>query len=164
MSVSRQSELVGTLTAASSILGTMWPKPGVPSLANARDFIPGKVFESFRSAIKEASEFVTEEDGLELRDCILACNCAASKLFENHQQIADEAVDQFINLLFLTVGVAIHKLNGMSYPLPPWAENHSKVRPLKELLAVCRWQEELNIDVLLSNLHRTVENETQKLL
>jgi hypothetical protein len=164
MSDSRQTELSGIVRKAHTILGVMWPRPGVPSMANARDFIPNKVFEHSRSALRRASELAMEEDGPRLRECLLACKETAEWLAANHERLPEAvSVDPFVNLLFLATGLASNKLDDLKYTLPSWAENES-LRPVEELLQVCAWTGETGtIDQLLENVRIAVETEVQNL-
>ena len=163
MNESRESELIGSIQAAHSILGIMWPKPGVPSLSDSRAFIENRVFESFRSAIKRASEVVALQDGAEFNGCILACNEAAIRLSLNHQLLSDASVDRFVNLLYLATGIAFQKANELGYPKPAWANNHSSVRSIEDLLQACRWTEAAgDVDELLGKLWHAITLATQE--
>jgi hypothetical protein len=164
MSDSRQSELSGMVRKAHAILGVMWPRPGVQSLANARFFVPNKVFESFRSGLKRASELVSTQDGLALRDCLLTCKETAEWLASNHERLPEVvSVDPLVNLLYLATGIASNKLNDLGYSLPSWAESDS-VRPLEELLEVCRWTGGTGGgDELLERVRQAMEREAQNL-
>lgn len=164
MSNFRESELCGMVRKLHSILGIMWPRPGVQALANARFFVPNRVFESFRSGLKRASELVLAQDGLPLHDCLQTCKETSDWLAANNQRLPEDvSVDRIVNLLYLATGIASNKLNYLGYPLPSWAEIDS-VRSVEELLKVCAWTGGGgSIDELLEKVRQAIEAEAQKL-
>ena len=137
------SELLVQLQCCHSILNTAWPKPGVPQMAGARSFIGTKLFQALERIVNQITETVQSLTESQVKDQLSQAWTAVAKLVVflkvSGRDLDTETIDRAFNLLYLTSGVAYHRLAAGLSQTPPQNERFSTVENLADLLGVSAW-------------------------
>lgn len=126
-----------------SLQSTAWPKPGESALAGASIFIGTTLWKTLENAFpffQEAIEASSDRDSKrEIEQFLAAFKLLFSAVGTQDRNEKSEQVDFALNLLYLASGVFYHRLEELSFTRPDLKKEFIHIKPLDELLKVCRW-------------------------
>ncbi len=146
------NELLLKLQSCHSVLSTVWPRPGYPSLAGSGRLIHTKVFTALQNADQELVRAFQEIQGESLdkqfEEIWHQCHQIISLLKQLEANCLHQDIDSAFNMLYLTTGVLYQKIAETQLTRPVQDKRFSTVEDLPNLLKICGWDCSVNPELL----------------
>jgi hypothetical protein len=135
--------LLQTILKFHSILGTIWPRPGVAEMQHASIFIGTNLFKTLENGVSQIDGQLKSISEVTVQNEIEPFWSVFKKLFKiiatTDRGIKDAQVDFAVNLLYLGSGVLYHRIAEFSSKLPSVDARMTGVEGLPDLLQLCHW-------------------------